>query len=140
MPNVLCYVDLVRQSFGVVQTKDGSVVEPSRLVVDTPFLSLDTTQGLLVGVGCRAQWVLRCAKSFRGEAYSKEMFIAKWLSICRSGNDRLRYRCRVKICGTLFQCWRAGFSPAPPSTVRYRGRLSHRPRNSNRERTRNNDL
>ena len=76
--------DLVRQSFGVVQTKDGSAGEPSRLVVDAPVLSLGTTQGLLVWARLRAQWVLRCAKRFRGEAYSKEIFIAKWLSICRS--------------------------------------------------------
>ena len=77
--------DLVRQSFGVVQTKDGSVVEPSRLVVDAPLLSLGTTQRLLVWAGLRAQWVLRCAKRFPGGggAYSKEIFIAKWLSICR---------------------------------------------------------
>ena len=76
--------DLVRQSFGVVQTKDGSVVEPSRLVVDAHLVSLGTTQGLLVWAGLRAQWVLRCAKRFRGEAYLKEIFIAKWLSVCRS--------------------------------------------------------
>ena len=75
--------DLVRQSFGVVQTKDGSVVEPSR-VVDAPLLSLGTTQGLLIWAGLRAQWVLRCAKRCRGEAYSKEIFMAKWLSVCRS--------------------------------------------------------
>ena len=42
--------DLVRQSFGVVQAKDDSVVEPNRLVVDAPLLSLGTTQGLLGGV------------------------------------------------------------------------------------------
>ena len=40
--------DLVCQSFGVVQKKDGDVVEPSRLVVDEPLLSLGTTLGLLV--------------------------------------------------------------------------------------------
>ena len=76
--------DLVRQSFGVVQTKDGSVVEPSCLVVDAPLLSLGTPQGLLIWAGLCAQWVLRCAKRCQGEAYSKEIFIAKWLSVCRS--------------------------------------------------------
>ena len=40
--------DLVRQSLGVVQAKDDSVVEPRRLVADTPLLSLGTTQRLLV--------------------------------------------------------------------------------------------
>ena len=76
--------DLVRQAFGVVQAKDDSVVEPSRLVVDAPPLSPGTMQGLLMWAGLRAQWVLRCARRFRGEAYSKEIFIAKWLSVCRS--------------------------------------------------------
>ena len=36
------------------------------------------------GLRPRAQWVLRCAKRCREEAYSKEIFIAKWLSVCRS--------------------------------------------------------
>ena len=80
--------DLVRQCFGVVQAKDDSVVEPSQLVADAPLLSLGTTQGLLIWAWLRAQWVLRCARRFRGEAYSKENFIAKWLSVCRSRQRR----------------------------------------------------
>ena len=50
--------DLVSQFFGVVQTKAGSVVEPSRLVVHGPLLSLGTTQGLLIWAKLRAQRVL----------------------------------------------------------------------------------
>ena len=59
-------------------------MEPSWLVVDAPVVSPGITQGLLIWVGLRAQWVLRCARRFLGEAYSKEIVIAKWLSVCRS--------------------------------------------------------
>ena len=52
-------------------------------MVSAPLLSLGITQVLLVWGGFRAQWVLRCTKTCRGEACSTEIFIAKWLSAGR---------------------------------------------------------
>ena len=43
--------DTVRKAFGLVSWEGGSM-EPSRLLLDAPLLSMQTTQGLALGRGC----------------------------------------------------------------------------------------
>ena len=58
--------DTVRKAFGVVQREGGGAVEPSRLLLEEPALSLQSTQGLVLWAAPKAQWALRCEARFRG--------------------------------------------------------------------------
>ena len=59
--------DTVHRAFGVVQVESG-VVEPGGLLLEHPPLSVTTTHGLLLWVGLKAQWNLRCAAKYQTRA------------------------------------------------------------------------
>ena len=47
--------DNVRRAFGLAEWGDRKV-EPSRMLLDEPLISLRTTQGLVLWAGLKAQW------------------------------------------------------------------------------------
>ena len=81
--------DMVRKAFGLAQGV-GVAVEPSRLLLEEPLLSLQTRQGLVLWAGLRAQWKLRCEVKYQHRPVSLEEFVAVWvgvLEIWRGGRN-----------------------------------------------------
>ena len=72
--------DTVRKAFGSAQGL-GSSVEPSRLLLEEPLLLLQTTQGLVLWAGLRAQWKLRCEVKYQNRQVSLEEFVAVWVGV-----------------------------------------------------------
>ena len=72
--------DTVRKAFGLAQG-GGGAVEPSRLLLEEPLLSLQTTQGLVLWAGLRAQWKLRCEVKYQHRQVSLEEFVAVWVGV-----------------------------------------------------------
>jgi hypothetical protein len=71
--------DTVRKAFGLVQ-REGGALEPSRLLLDEPLLSLQSTQGLVLWAGLRAQWRLRCEVKYQRQQVSLHDFVALWVA------------------------------------------------------------
>ena len=69
--------DTVRKAFGLVSWEGGSM-EPSRLLLAAPLLSMQTTQGLVLWVGLRAQWRLGCEVKYQRQQVSLHDFVALW--------------------------------------------------------------
>ena len=57
--------DTVRKAFGLVQ-REGGAVEPNKLLLEEPALSLQSTRGLVLWAALKAQWALRCEARFQG--------------------------------------------------------------------------
>ena len=72
--------DTVRKAFGVVQ-REGGGIEPSRLLLEEPLLSLSSSRGLVVWATLKAQWALRCEARYQGATPSLDDFVAKWVGI-----------------------------------------------------------
>lgn len=70
------WIAFIRKVFGMVFW-NGQFYEPSRLIVDEPQLSISCVQGLLMWLGCRVLWVLRCDVIFRKETFSEKEFFTR---------------------------------------------------------------
>ena len=84
--------DTVRKAFGVAQGV-GAAVEPSRLLLEEPLLSLQTTQGLVLWAGLRAQWKLRCEVKYQHRQVSLEDFVAVWVGVLESWRGERNMSC-----------------------------------------------
>ena len=78
--------DTVRKAFGLAQGVGGAV-EPSRLLLEEPLLSLQTTQGLVLWAGLRAQWKLQCEVKYQHRQVSLEDFVAVWVESWRGDRN-----------------------------------------------------
>ena len=81
--------DTVRKGFGMVQ-REGENVQPSRLLLDEPALSLQSSPGLVLWASLKAQWSVRGETRFQGTSHSVEGFVAEWLGLLevwRSARD-----------------------------------------------------
>ena len=87
--------DTVRKAFGLV-TWEGVTVEPSRLLLDHPAASLQTTQGLTLWAALKAQWKLRCAVKYQRQQASLEDFVALWAGVLEKWR-RERNMCYSKV-------------------------------------------
>ena len=72
--------DTVRKAFGVVR-QDQLVVEPSRVLLENPTLSMQTSQGLVLWAALKAQCSLRCEARFQRAAPTLDDFVAQWVGV-----------------------------------------------------------
>ena len=72
--------DTVRKAFVLVDWV-GTKLEPSRLPLDRPEISLQTTQGLVLWAALKAQWKIRCATKYQRQKVALEDFVALWAGI-----------------------------------------------------------
>ena len=72
--------DTVRKAFGLVR-QDKLVVEPSRVLLENPTLSLRTSQGLVLWAALKAQWALRCQARFQGAVPTLDDFVARRVGV-----------------------------------------------------------
>ena len=84
--------DTLRKAFGLAQGV-GAAVEPSRLLLEEPLLSLQTTQGLVLWAGPRAQWKLRCEVKYQHRQVSLEDFVAAWVGVLESWRGERNISC-----------------------------------------------
>ena len=84
--------DTVRKAFGLVQ-REGGALEPSRLLLDEPLLSLQSTQGLVLWAGLRAQWRLRCEVKYQRQQVSLHDFVALWVAGLESWRSERNMSC-----------------------------------------------
>ena len=68
---------LVRAMFKRVKM-DGKVVEPSRMCLEYPTLSLQTTQGVILWTAIHALWIFRCAVQFGRQKLEAKKYMATW--------------------------------------------------------------
>ena len=69
---------LVRAMFKRVKL-DGKVVEPSRMCLEKPELSLRTTQGVVLWTAIHALWNYRCEVQFGRQKLDAKKYLATWL-------------------------------------------------------------
>ena len=60
---------------------DSRQIDPSRILYEGPFLSLTTTQGLVLWSGIKAQWRLRCDSKYLCRQLALDGFMAEWLGV-----------------------------------------------------------
>ena len=84
--------DMLRRAFGVVASESGGI-EPSRLIRDSPLLLLTTTQRLLLWVGLKVQWNLRCRAKYQRKPSVLDEFIAGWAVVRRRWRSEKNMSC-----------------------------------------------
>ena len=72
--------DTVRKAVGLVD-REGTKVEPSRLLLDRPEISLRTTHRLVLWAALKAPWKIRCAAKYQHQKAALEDFVALWAGI-----------------------------------------------------------
>ena len=68
---------LVRAMYRRVK-KDGKVVEPSRMYLENPAISLQTTQGVVLWTAIHALWIFRCDVQFGRQTLDSKKYMATW--------------------------------------------------------------
>ena len=73
---------LVRAMFKRVKV-DGKVVEPSRMCLEHPEVSLRTTQGVILWTAIHALWNYRCEVQFGRQKLDTKRYLAMWMANLR---------------------------------------------------------